>query len=231
MTYETVGCILYFLQNNKFYIVGNNSTNPATGITNYKYSGEITILEKIYNKEVREIGQRAFFGCCNITRVTILAKLTAIHYEAFDQCAKLNYINIPQTVTFIGKYALSVAELYYDDFYETEYYLVSDEPFQVEFCKGRTKTLYLGQHAISHRKNIKIIYPSSIEPLYSPYGHFADVNSATICAYKLFKFCNKFDTNYMSQCPTPIFGKIGAGQTCKRKVRNNITLISLMPFV
>ena len=51
-------------------------------------------------------------------------------------------------------------------------------------------------------KKNSIIYPSDLEPLYNPNDQFDCVQSATICAYKAFKFCNKFDTTTdMSKCP------------------------------
>ena len=174
MVCEVVDRVKYYLQNNEYYIVGDNSTNDANGITDQSYNGEIVIPEKIKNKEIRKIGQYAFSSCASITRVTIFAKLTVIDRSAFEYCEKIEYINIPQTVTFIGGYALSVSN--FDD-------TPSDVPLTVEFCKGRTKDLYINSGGISFRNSISIIYPRSIGPFFNPEYQFQEVSSATICAY------------------------------------------------
>ena len=219
MSYETVDNVKYFLQNNEFYIVGDNSSTDANGITDQSYEGEITIPEKIKYKEIREIGQYSFRYCKKITKVTIFAKLTAINDYAFDLCTNLKYINIPQTCTFLGDVAISPSSS-------------SNVPLVVEFCKGRTKKIYICENAISFCPYISVIYPSDIEPLYDS-RQFDDVTSATICAHSSFSFCGKnMTTTDMSKCPIPIFesykSAAAAGFTCKRIRRNNIPLISLL---
>ena len=156
MECEVVDHVRYCLHNNEYYIVGeNSSTEDGTGYTDIPtQNGEIVIPEKIKNKEVREIGQSAFVGCPSITRVVIFAKLTAIHAWAFEYCENIVYINIPQTVTYIGIYAL---ELSSDNTGEA-----SNVPLVIEFCKGRTNDLFIDKNGISGRKSISIIYPSSI---------------------------------------------------------------------
>ena len=42
MTLVTIGVIKYYLKNNDFYIIGDNSTSSS-------YAGEITIPEKVNN--------------------------------------------------------------------------------------------------------------------------------------------------------------------------------------
>ena len=130
MPYEALYNVKYFLRNNEFYIVGDNSTTDANGITDKSYEGEIIIPEKIKNKEIREIGQKAFYYCTKISRITIVAKLTAINSMAFYCCENLKYINIPETCTFLGEFALYLEA-------------TSDVPLVVEFCKGRTKYIYI----------------------------------------------------------------------------------------
>ena len=126
MSYETVDNVKYYLRNNEFYIVGDNSSTYGNGITDQSYEGEIIIPEKIKNKEIREIGRSSFEFCTKITKVTIFAKLTAINDHAFNCCENLKYINIPQTVTFMGSCAISPSG-------------TSNVPLVLEFCKGRTK--------------------------------------------------------------------------------------------
>ena len=233
MSYETFDHVKYYLQNNEFYIVGDNGTTDANGITDSAYEGEIIIPEKVKNKEIREIGRQAFRSCKKITKVTIFAKLTAINHNAFDYCENLKYINVPQTVTFLGYYALSTESN-------------SNVPFVVEFCKGRTKNIYIDRGAIAYTSYIYIIYPSKIEPFYANSEQSNDVTSVTICAQSSFNFCGyQMTTTDMSKCPIPIFeaykSAAAAGCsckcTCKRIRRNNIPLISLIlitafaPFV
>ena len=129
MSCQTQNEIRYCLQDNQYYIVGDNSPTEANGITSKSYYGEIIIPEKYKKKEIREIGERAFTNCISITRVTIFAKLTSINLYAFFGCQNLNYINIPQTVTFIGMNALA---------------LNNSAHVTCEFNKGRTKGVYIG---------------------------------------------------------------------------------------
>ena len=96
--------VRYFLSGN-FYTVGNNKTTSVDGITDASYSGEIIIEERINGKEVLEIAQYAFQSR-KITKVTIHAKLRSINQNAFRFCTKLEYMNIPATVTFLGNEAL-----------------------------------------------------------------------------------------------------------------------------
>ena len=39
MSFETVDHVKYYLQNNEYYIVGDNSTDDANGITDTSYNG------------------------------------------------------------------------------------------------------------------------------------------------------------------------------------------------
>ena len=94
------GVVKYYTKND-YLIVGDNETEQ-TGITDPSYSGEVVIQERVDGKEVKEIGQKAFFRCTGITKVTIHAKITNINQLAFCYCTSITYINIPSTVTFIG---------------------------------------------------------------------------------------------------------------------------------
>lgn len=190
MSLITVGVVKYYLKNG-FYIVGDNSTTKGNGITDSSYSGEIIINDIINGKVVKEIGQYAFKECEGITKVTIHAKLTSINYLSFHVCTKLDYVNIPATVTFIGNGAFA-------------FWSRPTTPMFVEFNKGRKEKVYICTHGFSERKIFKIIYPSSLEPLYDTSSQFVSVSEATICAYKSFSFCNRFNTVIdMSQCPSP----------------------------
>ena len=43
MSYETVDNVKYYLRNNEFYIVGDNSSTYGNGITDNLHEGEIII--------------------------------------------------------------------------------------------------------------------------------------------------------------------------------------------
>ena len=76
-----------------------------------RYKGSITIPEKVsyggktYN--VTSIGEKAFYGCKNVTSVTLPNSVTSIGKEAFDCCYDLSKINIPESVTSIGEEAFN----------------------------------------------------------------------------------------------------------------------------
>ena len=195
MTKVTLGNVNYFPKDD-YYIVGDNST-VRSGITSQTYSGEITILEKVNNKNVKEIGYNSFAWCQGITKVTIYAKLTRINPYAFCDCKSIEYINIPETVTFIGSYALALAG---------GSSKVVSTSIVIEFNEGRNQKVYIDDSGFSYRTNFIIIYPSNIEPLYNANNQFYGVSTATICAHSSFSFCGKFmtETN-MSKCPAQIF--------------------------
>ena len=56
---------------------------------------------------VNKVGEKAFYGCKNLTSVTIPGSVKSIGDWAFYECNSLTSINIPSSVTSIGKSAFS----------------------------------------------------------------------------------------------------------------------------
>ena len=80
-------------------------TQNLTGITITKYKGtatDVTVPQFINGLRVTEIGNGAFQGRGDITRVTLPQGITRIGNNAFDGCGQLTSVNIPNGVTSIG---------------------------------------------------------------------------------------------------------------------------------
>ena len=74
-----------------------------------KYAGKIVIPESIVVNEktytVKEIEEKAFYECYDLTAVTIPSSVTRIEDYTFSDCFSLTSVTIPSTVTSIGDWA------------------------------------------------------------------------------------------------------------------------------
>lgn len=68
-------------------------------------SGELKIPGTYEGKTVVKIGDNAFAGCTEITKVVIPSEVTAIGSSAFEGCALLDEINFPEGLKTIADYA------------------------------------------------------------------------------------------------------------------------------
>ena len=60
-----------------------------------------------FDKDVKEIGDSAFYRCSSITSISIPESVTEIGEEAFRGCSSLTSITIPESVTEIGNNAFA----------------------------------------------------------------------------------------------------------------------------
>ena len=201
-----------------YFVVGDNSTSNADGINDTSYSGEIVIEEKINGKEVLEISKNAF-SYCIITKATIHAKLRSINLGAFCYCEKIEYLNIPSTVTFLGSAAIWFG-----------YAKNLDLQITIEFVKGRTQKIFFDMKNFARRKTYNIIYPSTYAPLYSStVDAFLGVENYQICAPSSFAFYTKSTTAEQSKCPPSQYkGKTSKICTCITKRKQQYFILNIL---
>ena len=83
----------------------NSDHKSYSVLGNDTMSGDIVIPYGYQGKWVTVIGQQAFYGCRDLTSVTIPDSVTSIGAKAFYDCSGLTGITIPDSVTSIGDYA------------------------------------------------------------------------------------------------------------------------------
>ena len=100
-----------------YYVWTNNNTELAVSYQGTKshqapkYSGTVNIPETVeyegdtYN--VTAIGNYAFYGCSNLTSITIPNGVISIGHHSFYGCTSLTSITIPNSVTDIGNDAFT----------------------------------------------------------------------------------------------------------------------------
>ena len=89
-----------------YNIISEGKTAEVTSDIHETYSGEVVIPSYITSEgkeyTVTSIGKKAFYGCSDLTSVTIPNSVTSIGVEAFQSCSGLTSITIPNSVTSIG---------------------------------------------------------------------------------------------------------------------------------
>jgi len=98
------------------------------------YSGDVVIPEtETINGEsyrVRYIGSEAFYGCINLTSVTLPSTIVNIGYHSFADCHRLEYIELPAGMQQINSNAFSFCyELDYIFIHDTEPFFLWDDAF------------------------------------------------------------------------------------------------------
>ncbi|QDP86509.1 leucine-rich repeat protein [Chryseobacterium sp. SNU WT5] len=94
-----------FTVNDINYKVLGATTNVE--VTNSCYTGALTIPSSVdyggTQYAVTSIGDYAFEFCANLTSVIIPNTVTKIGYKSFSRCSNLNSVSIPNSVTSIGE--------------------------------------------------------------------------------------------------------------------------------
>ncbi|MBR4876603.1 MAG: leucine-rich repeat domain-containing protein, partial [Rhodocyclaceae bacterium] len=93
----------------KVYYAGSKSDRNAISIGSY--NSRLTSATWYYNAiggvPVTSIGDHAFDSCAYLTNITLPDSVTTIGDYAFFHCHSLTSITLPDSVTFIGDYAFS----------------------------------------------------------------------------------------------------------------------------
>ncbi len=86
-----------------------NSDGESYSVTecDVSASGDLVIPDEYNDLPVTSIGNYAFQGCYNISKVTIPSTVTNIGDGAFDDCISLDKVVLSEGLSSIGKYAFS----------------------------------------------------------------------------------------------------------------------------
>ena len=98
------------------------------------YSGDVVIPEtETINGEtyrVRYIGSEAFYGCVNLTSVTLPNTIVNIGFHSFAECPLIEFIDIPAGMVQINSNAFSFCpQLDYIFIHDTEPFFLWDDAF------------------------------------------------------------------------------------------------------
>ena len=93
-----------------FKYILDSDTKTATLVPNTeKYAGDVVIPESVKAKDgndykVTAFGDKCFYGCSDLTSITIPSSVTSLGHWCFAVCVRLTSITIPSSVTTVGDY-------------------------------------------------------------------------------------------------------------------------------
>ena len=90
------------------YTANNDETTCYVSGHASEYSSSIVIPESYEGRNVTIIESRAFYGCTDLTSITLPEGLTSIGDDAFTRCSGLTSITLPDGLSSIGNYAFSL---------------------------------------------------------------------------------------------------------------------------
>lgn len=171
------------------------------------FSGCTSLQKIIIPKNVKVIGESAFYNCRSLEKVEILGDLEKIETKCFAECRSLFHINLPDTVTNIGKEAFYRSGLTYmkiPDKIETIY----TETFA--HCSNLQKV-----ELPSNLKNIEsnaFFYCDKLEEINIP-------NGVTTIGFGAFSQCNSLTEIYI---PATVINIDRESQTINTSALKNI---------
>ena len=93
-----------------FKYILDSGTKTATLVRNTDlYAGDVVIPESVKAKDgngykVTAFGDKCFYGCSDLTSITIPSSVTSLGHWCFAVCVRLTSITIPSSVTTVGDY-------------------------------------------------------------------------------------------------------------------------------
>ena len=125
-------------------------------------SGDYTV-----KSGTKTIAADSFFGCKELTSVTIPNSVTCIGYDAFSLCKGLTEITVPDEVTYIGRGAFSYCDnlasiTVPDSVMNLEESTFSDTAYYKNEANWKDGVLYVGNHLIKAKETVEGVY--SVKP-------------------------------------------------------------------
>ena len=156
------------------------------------YKGEVVIPETVTFRgtehSVTSIGYDAFFGCSDLTSVTIPNSVKSIGYYAFSGCSGLTSITIPNSVTSIYEQAFANCDELTDVYCQAEKLRDND---------------WSGEGLYTHPDAFKDSYPQAMT-LHVPVASIEAYRSTEPWSqFKTFVALEDGDTPTIQKCATP----------------------------
>jgi hypothetical protein len=135
---------------------------------------------------VTHIGDNAFYGCVNLTAVTLPNSVTAIGDNAFYGCGNLTAVTLPNSVTAIGKSAFSQCSALTAVILPNSVITIGDLAFSG--CSGLTAVTIpnsitaIGEYAFNHCTGLTTVtIPNSVTTIGEKvFNHCSALTSVTI---------------------------------------------------
>lgn len=94
---------IYYTTNNDAIIMPTNIKAFNASIINNQYIDGVGCIT--FDKEINQIGERAFNNCWRLTSITLPETIDSIGDNAFQNCIRLSKIIVSDRLSVIGKYA------------------------------------------------------------------------------------------------------------------------------
>ena len=134
------------------------------------YDDRKSIKSIVVEEGITSIGSNAFYGCLNLTSVTLPLTLKCIGEHAFSDCESLIEVSIPESVISIGEYA-------FDSCYALNEVIIPKsvkciEPYTFRYCSSIGSVILpdeldtIGEYAFYYCENIsRIVIPNNVKTI------------------------------------------------------------------